>query len=169
MVLIRKQQPADIPQIREVNTQAFGQLEEADLVDKLRERCQEILELVAVRGDEVVGHILFSPATIACRGRTVTGAALGPMAVSPRHQRQGIGTELVESGVSILREKGCLFLVVLGHPAFYPRFGFRPASQFGVHCDWDVPAAVFMLMVLAAEEMQGVKGRVTYRPEFSQV
>ena len=169
MVLIRKQQPADIPRIREVNTQAFGQPEEADLVDTLRERCPEALELVAVRGDEVVGHILFSPATIECRERTVTGAALGPMAVAPRHQRQGIGTELVESGVSILRERGCPFLVVIGHPAYYPRFGFKPASQLGVQCDWDVPAAVFMLMVLSAEEMQGVKGRVTYRPEFSQV
>ena len=169
MVLIRKQQPADIPQIREVNIQAFGQPAEADLVDTLRKRCQEILELVAVRGDEIVGHILFSPATIACRERMVTGAALGPMAVSPRHQRQGIGTELVKNGVSILREKGCPFLVVLGHPAYYPRFGFKPASQFGVQCDWDVPAAAFMLMVLAAEEMQGVRGGVTYRPEFSQV
>lgn len=169
MVLIRQQQTADIPRIREVNIQAFRQPEEADLVDTLRKRCQEILELVALCGDEVVGHILFSPATIACRERTVTGAALGPMAVAPRHQRQGIGTELVKNGVSILRERGCPFLVVIGHPAFYPRFGFRPASQFGVHCDWDVPDAVFMLMVLAAEEMQGVKGRVTYRPEFSQV
>lgn len=169
MVLIRKRQTADIPQIREVNTQAFGQPDEADLVDKLRKRCQEILELVAVRGDEVIGHILFSPATCVCRERTVTGAALGPMAVAPRHQRQGIGTELVKFGVSILREKGCPFLVVIGHPAYYPRFGFRPASQFGIHCDWDIPDAVFMMMVLAEEEMQGVRGRVTYRPEFSLV
>lgn len=148
--------------------QAFGQPEEAAIVDTLRERCREILELVAVRGDEVVGHILFSPATIACRERTITGAALGPMAVAPSHQRQGIGTELVKDGISILREQRCPFLVVIGHPAYYPRFGFRPASQFGIQCDWDVPAAAFMLMVLAAEEMQGVEGRVTFRPEFSQ-
>ena len=168
MVLIRTRQNADIPRIREVNLQAFGQPEEADLVDTLRKRCQEILELVAVRDDEVVGHILFSPATIVCQDRTVTGAALAPMAVLPGHQRQGIGTELVKNGVSVLRENGCPFLVVIGHPAYYPRFGFEPASQFGVQCDWDVPAAAFMMMVLADEEMQGVEGRVKFRPEFSQ-
>ena len=168
MALIRKRQSADIPRIREVNTLAFGQPEEADIVDRIRERCREILELVAVRDDEIIGHILFSPATIACRERTITGAALGPMAVAPSHQRQGIGTTLVEAGVSLLREKSCPFLVVIGHPAYYPRFGFRPASQFGIQCDWDVPAAAFMMMVLAAEEMREIEGRVTFRPEFSQ-
>ncbi len=168
MVLIRKQQSADIPQIREVNTRAFGQPDEADLVDKLRERCQDLVELVAVFGDEIIGHIVFSPATVECEERTVTGAALGPMAVMPRHQRQGIGTKLVTSGVSLLQQNNCPFLVVIGHPDFYPRFGFRPASRFGVQCDWDVPDAVFMMMVLAEEEMQGVGGRVKFRPEFSQ-
>ena len=169
MVLIRRQQPADALRIREVNTQAFGQPDEANLVDKLRERCQEHVELVAVRGDEIVGHILFSPAAVECEGRTVTGAALGPMAVLPGHQRQGIGAKLVRSGVSILRQKNCPFLVVIGHPEFYPRFGFRPASQFGVQCDWDVPDAAFMMMVLTEEEMRGVRGKVRFRPEFSEV
>lgn len=168
MVLIRKEQSADIPRIREVNIQAFGQPEEADLVDRLRERCQEILALVAVSDDEVIGHILFSPATIECQDRTIAGAALGPMAVMPGSQRQGIGSQLVKDGVSILLEKSCPFLVVIGHPEYYPRLGFRPASQFGVQSDWDVPDEVFMMMVLADEEMHGIKGAVKYRPEFLQ-
>ncbi len=168
VVSIRKHRPADVLGIREVNTLAFGQPDEADLVERLRERCQELVELVAVLGDEIIGHIVFSPATIECGKRTVTGAALGPMAVMPKHQRQGVGTKLVRSGVSILQQSDCTFLVVIGHPAFYPRFGFRPASQFGVQCDWDVPDAVFMMMVLAEDEMHGVEGKVTFRPEFSQ-
>ena len=90
------------------------------------------------------------------------------MAVMPKHQRQRVGTKLVRSGVSILQQSDCPFLVVIGHQEFYPRFGFKPASQFGVQCDWDVPDAVFMMMVLAEDELQGVEGKVTFRPEFSQ-
>lgn len=168
MVMIRKEQSADITRIREINIQAFDQSEEADLVDRLRERCKDILELVAVCDNEVIGHILFSPATIEYQGRTIAGAALGLMAVMPRYQRRGIGTKLVKDGVLRLQEKSCPFLVVIGHPEYYPRFGFRPASQYGIQSDWDVPDEAFMMIVLADEEMQGVKGTVKYRPEFSQ-
>ena len=166
--MIRKEQSADITRIREINIQAFDQSEEADLVDRLRERCKDILELVAVCDNEVIGHILFSPATIEYQGRTIAGAALGLMAVMPRYQRRGIGTKLVKDGVLRLQEKSCPFLVVIGHPEYYPRFGFRPASQYGIQSDWDVPDEAFMMIVLADEEMQGVKGTVKYRPEFSQ-
>ena len=129
---------------------------------------------MAVRDDEVIGHILFSPAAIEYQGRTIAGAALGPMAVLPRYQRQGIGTKLVKDGVSRLQEKSCPFLVVIGHPEYYPRFGFRPASKFGVQSDWDVPDEAFMMMVLADEEMQGVKeqsstGRNSHRSDNQRI
>ena len=96
------------------------------------------------------------------------------MAVMPRYQRQGIGTKLVKDGVSRRQEKSCPFLVVIGHPEYYPRFGFRPASKFGVQSDWDVPDEAFMMMVLADEEMQGVKeqsstGRNSHRSDNQRI
>ncbi len=169
MALIRAGQPADTCRVREVNLLAFGQPDEGDLVERLRERCRELLELVAVRDGKVVGHILFSPATVSCQERTVKGAALGPMAVLPAYQGQGIGSALVRRGVAMLREQGCPFVVVLGYPEFYGRLGFGPASRFGVDCDWDVPDAAFMMLILADEAMRGMSGRAQYRPEFSQV
>jgi putative acetyltransferase len=97
----------------------------------------------------------------------VTGAALGPMGVLREHQRQGIGGTLVQAGSRSLAEKGCPFVVVLGHAHFYPRFGFEPASRRGITCVWDVPDDVFMVHVLDGHRMQAVSGLATYRDEFS--
>ncbi len=121
------------------------------------------MSLVAVADGAVVGHIMFSPLTV---GRVV-GAALGPMAVLPAYQRQGIGSQLVERGVERLRSSGCPFIVVIGHPAFYPRFGFQPAGGYGLTCEWDVPAEAFMVTVLNPEVSGRLAGLAQYRPEFS--
>jgi putative acetyltransferase len=148
-----------------VNRAAFDQEGEGRLVDALRARGAALLSLVAVVDDEVVGHILFSPATIG----TVAGAALGPMAVVPAHQRQGIGSELVARGLDFLAARGCPFVVVVGHPEFYPRFGFEPATAYGLTCDWDLPAGVFMVKVLNAATAVHVHGHVAYQAEFATV
>jgi putative acetyltransferase len=148
-----------------VNNCAFGQTQEADIVDALRSNEAVLLSLVAAFDGRVVGHILYSPALIG----NVAGAALGPMAVLPQHQRHGIGSRLVEAGNQRIKDAGWPFIIVLGHAHFYPRLGFKAASTHGVTCDWDVPDDVFMLRVLDEQRMQGVTGRAKYRDEFSTV
>jgi len=111
----------------------------------------------------VVGHILFSPLTVGAKA----GAALGPMAVRPAYQRQGIGTQLVAQGLERLRERGCPFVVVIGYREFYPRFGFGSAAALGLTCEWEVPAEVFMVNILNEELRGRLQGRAQYRAEFS--
>jgi putative acetyltransferase len=165
MIEIRDERPADIEAVRELNRQVFGQEQEGRIVDALRDRGAVTLSLVAIADGEVVGHILFSPAAVG----TVRGAALGPMAVAPAHQRKGIGSRLVARGVEQLRERGCPFIVLIGHPDFYPRFGFEPAGALGLTCTWDVPAEAFMVNLLEPAVGAGLRGRVEYRPEFSTI
>ena len=162
-IQIREELPGDLAAIREVNKRAFGQEQEGNIVDALRSNGAALLSLVATLDDRVVGHLMYSPATIG----DVTGAALGPMAVLPEHQRLGIGSKLVEAGSQKLQAAGCPFVIVLGHANFYPRFGFRPASDLAIKCEWDVPHDVFMLLLLDEAKMQGVSGLAKYRPEFS--
>jgi putative acetyltransferase len=166
MLTIREERPEDIPAIRRVNQQAFGQAEEADIVDSLRESCDDLLSLVAVTEGRVVGHILFSPAEIEGEHGSLAGVGLAPMAVLQEYQMQGIGSRLVEEGLGRLRETSCPFVIVLGHPEYYPRFGFVPASRYGVRCEWEVPDEVFQILPLNAEQLQGISGVARYRSEF---
>jgi putative acetyltransferase len=114
---------------------------------------------------QVVGHIMYSPISIG----SLRGAALGPMAVLPELQRQGIGRQLVEAGNRLIKQGGCPFIIVVGHAEFYPRFGFRPARARGITCEWELPEDVFMVLVLDEAEMEGVSGLAKYRDEFSTV
>jgi putative acetyltransferase len=164
-VEIREEQPEDITAIREVNNRAFGQEQESNIIDALRSNGGVLLSLVATLVGHVVGHILYSPASVG----TVTGSALGPMAVVPEHQRQGIGSKLVETGNRKLQNAGCPFIIVLGHSTYYPRFGFTPASTHSIKCEWNVPDDEFMLLLLDEQKMQGVSGLAKYRDEFSTV
>lgn len=166
MIEIREERPDDVGAIREVNRRAFGQDQEGNIVDALRSNGAALLSLVARLNDQAVGHIMYSPATV---GDDVKGAALGPMAVLPEHQRLGIGSKLIEAGSHKLKDAGCPFIIVLGHANYYPRFGFTPASDFGIKCEWEVPADVFMLLVLDEAKMKGVSGLAKYRHEFSSV
>jgi putative acetyltransferase len=163
---IRDERSEDFPAVRVLNEQAFGQDQEANIVDALRTNGAVRLSLVATRAGQVVGHILYSPITI---GGALEGAALGPMSVSPHFQRQGIGSRLVRAGNARLEQAGVPYIIVLGHADYYPRFGFKPASQFGVSCEWSVTDDVFMLLVFDPTRMRGVSGRAQYRPEFSAV
>ena len=169
MIEIRQEQPRDIRQIQQLNIQAFGGRQEAELVDKLRSRCSDLLSLVAVLQDKVVGHILFSPVSVSSNQRTVVGMGLAPMAVIPEYQRQGIGGSLIKTGIAKLTKKRCPFLVVLGHPDYYPRFGFEPASGCGIRSEWKVPDEAFLIMVLNQSQIKGINGVVNYRSEFSEL
>src|SRR5207245_3892941 len=119
---------------------------------------QDALSLVA-EDDAVVGHILFTPVVVESADRRILGMGLAPMAVLPERQRQGIGSELVRRGLDILRERGCPCVVVVGHPEYYPRFGFEPASRHGVVSQWPgVSDAAFMILVLNAHALAGGAG-----------
>jgi len=168
-IVVRPEKPEDIPAIRIVNEQAFGSAAEADLVDALRRNGKAIISLVADHEGHVVGHILFSPVTIETNDRELVGVGLAPMAVIPESQNQRIGSMLVEQGVRRCREEGHRFVVVLGHPGYYPRFGFVPASRFGIKSEYDVADEVFMVLELREGALSGCSGAVKYQPEFNEV
>ena len=162
MIQIREERSDDVAAIRDVNDRAFGQDQEGRIVDALRANGAAMLSLVATLDERVVGHIMYSPVRIG----DVTGAGLGPMAVLPEHQNQGIGSALVRSGNERIAQAGSPFIVVLGHVSFYPRFNFQPARKFGITCEWSVPDEVFMALALDEQKMRGVTGVARYRTEF---
>ena len=167
MIIVREERSEDIEAVRMVNETAFGQPAEANIADKLRENCQDRLSLVATQNGAVVGHILFSPARIEEKGKTVQGMGLAPVAVLPSLQRQGIGTHLVLKGMEILKDRGCPFVIVLGYPEYYPRFGFERASLYGIRSQWEgVPDEAFMIRILDHATMKGLAGVARYRDEF---
>ena len=169
MIAVRLEKPGDASQVRMVNVLAFGQPAEADLVERLQHACTDSLSLVA-EDDFVVGHILFTPVVVETARRQVTGMGLAPMAVLPDRQRQGIGSQLVRRGLDILRERHCPFVVLVGHPEYYPRFGFEPCSMHGLTSQWEgMPDAAFMVLVLDVHAMAGVSGVAKYREEFNEV
>jgi putative acetyltransferase len=169
VITIRPEKPADASRVRHVNELAFGQQAEADLVERLRQACKDSLSLVA-EDDVVVGHILFTPVVVESAGRRVLGMGLAPMAVLPDRQRQGIGSQLVRRSLDILRERGCPFVVVVGHPEYYPRFGFEPASTHRLASQWEgMPDAAFRALVLDVDAMAEVSGVAKYREEFNEV
>jgi putative acetyltransferase len=167
MITIRREEPQDSDAVRALNLSAFDNGPEAALVDKLRTACADYLAFVAVEDGKVVGHILFTPVTI--DGHDVAGMGLAPMAVLPPHQRQGVGSRLVRHGLDHLRRSGCPFVIVLGHPGYYPRFGFEPASKYRLRCQWEgVPDEAFMVVVADRKALPD-SGRVArYRAEFDE-
>jgi len=169
-VAIRDERPTDLRAVHALNAAAFPTDSEARLVDALRAHGRLTLSLVAEDCGVVVGHIAFSPVSVeGPGGRIVTGIGLAPMAVRPERQRSGIGGRLVEAGLDRLRADGHAFCVVLGHPEYYPRFGFEPASRFGLRWEQEAPDEVFLARELAAGGLAGVSGVVRYAPEFEEV
>lgn len=169
MIVIRHEKPGDERAVRRVNEQAFAGTEEADLVDALRPRGEVLISLVATEDRQVVGHILFTLVTVESCDERWDAVGLGPMAVLPAVQRQGIGSRLVEAGLEECRRAGHDVAVVLGHPEFYPRFGFRPARPWGICWETDVPEDVFMVVELREGALGGRQGVVKFLPQFSGV
>jgi len=167
MITVRAERAEDIPDVRRINEAAFGQPNEAALVDALRAAAHPQISLVAVLAGRVVGHIFFSPVSIGSEESAALG--LAPMAVLPEHQQQGVGSRLVREGLSECRRVGFEVVVVLGHPEYYPRFGFVPAVQKGLRCEYPVPDEVFMVAELKPGALGGRRGLVKYRPEFGEV
>jgi putative acetyltransferase len=161
---IRPEQPEDAAVIREVICAAFAVAEHASgtegaIVDALRTAEALSVSLVATLDGEVVGHVAFSPVTL--EGRDLGWYGLGPVAVRPDLHGQGIGAELIRAGLERLRELGASGCVVLGDPAYYPRFGFRQTPEIRYA---GVPAEYFMALSL---DGSAATGEVAYHAGFS--
>jgi len=165
-ILTRASQPADRPAIHDVHMAAFGPSEAPRiirLVDEALDDRESVRSLVAVREGRVVGHVLFTPATVETAGEPVTASILAPLAVHPDVQRQGIGARLIAAGFEVLRDSGAELVFVLGDPAYYTRFGFQPAAKRGLVSPYPLPPAyadAWMVYALRPVRLGRVKGRV---------
>jgi putative acetyltransferase len=159
----------DLFAIYQVNQLAFGRENEAQLVDKIRENDAILLSLVAESNGKVAGHILFSPVTITDNDFQWLAVGLGPMAILPEFQRRGIGSALIHAGLDELKKIGQTVVIVLGHPDYYPRFGFKPSRPFGIQWEIDVPEEVFMVAELNPGALNGRMGIVHYHPVFREI
>lgn len=176
-MIVREERPEDAPGVRRVLERAFGQADEADLVDRIRQAGAATVSLVALSGpadggagpDDIIGHILFSPVTIGDRIPPSPTVGLAPMAVAPPHQRRGVGTALAEAGLAACRDGGIGLVVVLGHPDYYPRFGFRPAHLSGLSCEYDAAPEAFMVLELEDGALEVCAGVVRYLPAFADL
>ena len=165
MIEIRKEESKDRDAIHHLNAIAFDNGPEAVLVDRLRDSCEDYLSFVAVEDGSVIGHILFTPATV--ENCTAVGMGLAPMSVLPSQQKNGVGSRLVRYGMDFLRNAGCPFVIVLGHPEYYPRFGFEPASKHQLRSQWEgVPDDAFMIVVFESGVLPKTGGIARYRDEF---
>jgi putative acetyltransferase len=166
ILTIRPEYPHDILAIRQVHSDAFGRPHEANLVEALRRANALTISLVAVQNDHLRGHIVFSPVTITSDTATIDAISLGPMGVLPAYQHRGMGSQLIAAGLQACRHTPYGIVVVLGHPTYYPRFGFVPAKPYGIVWERDVPEDVFMVQELQAGALAQTQGVVKYRPEF---
>ena len=165
---IREEIPGDVDVIYEVNVLAFETTAEASLVDILRVSAKPCISQDAEDEGRVVGHIMFTPVTLTGYSELKI-FGLAPMAVLPEYQHQGVGTALVKSGIEECLKHGSGAVVVLGHPDYYPRFGFRPSQDFSINSEYDVPAEVFMALELQPGYLSAASGTIKYHAAFAQV
>ena len=166
MIDIRSETRSDVAAIHRVHVEAFGQPDEADLVDALRAAGALRISLVADEAGVVVGHVAFSPVVIRDGGSTINALGLAPMAVLPGWQRRGIGSRLVRAGLAACGATPYGLVFVLGAPKFYGRFGFRPAEPLGITWEHGGPPGAFMVQALRRGALRGIRGVAAYRPEF---
>jgi putative acetyltransferase len=164
---IRAEEQSDWSAVRAVNLSAFETPAEANLVEALREQARPFVSLVAEDNGPILGHIMFSPVSLAGHP-ALRIMGLAPMAVAPEHQRKGIGTALVRAGLEQCKQRGFGAVVVLGHPGYYPRFGFSPSARFGIGCEYEVPEDVFMVVELQTGYLRGASGKIKYHTAFSE-
>jgi putative acetyltransferase len=168
MLTIRLETPEDIDSIHYVNKQAFKQENEPVLIEKLRNRGVLTISLIAIQDGEIVGHIAFSPVQIESEGSSFQAITLAPIAVLPVNQNKGIGSLLVKAGLDECRRLGQEIVVVVGHPNYYPRFGFVPAKPNGLLCEFEVPDEAWMVLELKKRSLSGKHGTVRFQPEFRE-
>ena len=165
---VRPETPADFARVREINVSAFETPAEADLVDTLRALVSPVVSLVAEAGGTGVGHILFTPVALTGRPQ-LRIMGLAPMAVEEGHRNEGVGSALVRAGLEECRRLGFGAVVVLGHPTYYPRFGFVPSVRFSFASEYEVPAEVFMAQELEPGSLKDASGIIKFHEAFRGV
>jgi predicted N-acetyltransferase YhbS len=164
---IQQETAADYARVYELIVAAFNRDNEAKLVEALRRSDAFVpeLSLVAKKGNDVVGYILFSKVKIAGH-ESHRALGIGPVAVSPEFQGEGIGSRLIRMGLKKAKEFGYDSVLLIGSPKYYPRFGFRPASNWNITTSYNEPTATFALE-LREGSLSGVSGLAQYAPEFA--
>lgn len=169
---IRPETPADYSAITQINDLAFGQPSEGKLVENLRKNPKFIpeLSLVAEINGKIAGHILFFPVVIKLEnGEEKETISLAPVAVSPEFQRKGIGSKLIQEGIKACQQLEYDSIMVLGHPEYYPKFGFKQANMRGIKDPFGAPAEAFMALELKQGALERACGVVEYPGEFLEV
>jgi putative acetyltransferase len=161
---IRPEIPDDAPAIAALNREAFGGDYEAGLIDRLRVQGNIVASLVAVENGMIVGHILFSDLAVELDGHPIRTVALAPMCVRNDRRRRGIGSALVHTGLDVVHAAGFRAVIVVGHPEYYPRFGF--SSHLAGKLDCPFPGSAFMALELVPGALRGTSGKVTYPAAF---
>lgn len=164
-VTVRDEDEGDRAAVFAVHAEAFPSDAEGRLVDALRNQARPLVSLVAEAGGAVVGHVLFSPVHVEGQGVGLVWG-LAPVGVRPTFQGRGIGRRLIEAGLARCRAARGVGVVLLGSPARYGRFGFVPASSFGLRCLYDAPAEAFQALELVPGALAGATGTVRYHPAF---
>lgn len=168
-MLIRQEEALDWQDIYQIHLKAFGQKDEPDLVDRLRNSGEFLPEfsLVAAVDGQILGHILFTRCTILQPdGIEVPSLALAPVGVLPETQNKGIGSALILSGLNVAKELGESSVIVLGHAGYYLRFGFEKASKWKIQCPFPAPDESFMAMEIFPKALLSVHGSVRYSSAF---
>jgi putative acetyltransferase len=167
-IIVRKETNCDCAAIKEVNDLAFGQKNEGELIDKLRKKAEFIneLSLVAIYKDKIVGHIMFFPVSIMSEKNIFGTLSLGPMSVLPEYQNMGIGGNLIRAGLKKAKELGFGSVVVLGHPEYYPRFGFRKSCDWMIKEPFGVHEEVMMAIELEEGSLSFAGGMINYPDEY---
>jgi len=170
MIKYRPEKDKDHSAIFETNLLAFPEDNEARLVDMLRDSESYVngLSIVAEKEEKVVGHILFTKLTIESSKGDFVALSLAPLAVKPDFQRQGIGSGLVKEGIKACELLGYKAIVVVGHPEYYPRFGFSSAREKGLEAPFPVPDEAFMVYELVPGYLDNIQGMVKLAPEFDE-
>ena len=165
---IRSESPSDYIKIKRLNDMAFEQKLEGELIDNLRKRNEYFseLSLVAVSEGKIVGHILFFPVNIISGSKTVTTISLAPMAVIPELQNKGIGGELIIKGLQKCKDLGYRSVMVLGHPKYYPRFGFKKASFWNIKDPFGAPDEAMMAIELTEGSLDFGGGTIEFPSEY---
>lgn len=170
---IRQETAKDYEAVFALNHLAFGQEGEAKLVDALRQSPTAFvpeLSLVALAGQQIVGHILFTKIHIQSpEGQMHESLALAPMAVAPEVQKNGVGGQLIREGLRVATALGFESVIVLGHDSYYPKFGFQAADKWAIKAPFEVPTTAFMAIELKPNALQGKAGIVRYPKEFDAV
>ena len=169
-VSIRPEAESDAGVIQEITERAFGRPYEALVVERVRQSSGFIpeLSLVAEHEGQIVGHAMFSEVAIEGESRSWTVPALGPISVMPEFQKQGVGGQMLQAGLERATELGHGVVVLIGHPTYYPRFGFVPAGSLGLKCAIPVPDNVFMAYLLRPDGLEGIQGTVVFPPAFQE-